>query len=123
GDGALDLVTTHDDSDLVTVLLNDGRGRFRPAQSSPLAVGRRAYKVIVTDIDADRRNDLVLGTGDSVTVLLGDGRGGLRPAQGSPFSVGHGAWRLALGDLDHDGMLDVATSNLETGNVSVLLGR
>ncbi|HVS09515.1 MAG TPA: VCBS repeat-containing protein [Planctomycetota bacterium] len=123
GDGALDLVATHDDAELVTILLNDGKGRFRPAPQSPLEIGRRAWEVVIIDANADGKSDLVLGTGDSVTVLLGDGSGGFSPAPGSPLVVGRGAWRLAVGDLDHDGKLDVVTSNVESSSISVLLGR
>ena len=123
GDGSLDLVTTHDDSDLVSLLLNDGAGRFHPTPQSPLAIGRRAFKVAIADIDSDQDKDLLLGSGDSVTVLLGDGHGQFTSAEGSPFPAGHGTWKLAVGDLDHDGKLDVVSSNLESRSLSILLGR
>jgi hypothetical protein len=123
GNGTIDLVTTHDDSDAVTILLNDGKAGFRPAPRSPLSVERRAGQTFVVDANGDRRNDLVLATGESITVLLGDGRGGFSPAAGSPFSVGRGAWRVVMGDLDHDGDLDLASSDTEASSVSVLLGR
>jgi FG-GAP-like repeat len=74
-------------------------------------------------VNGDRTNDVVLATGDSVTVLLGDGRGGLSPASGSPFTTGRGTWSIAVGDVDGDGRPDIATANLETSDVSVLLGR
>jgi hypothetical protein len=123
GDGALDLVATHDDSDLVSLLLNDGKGRFSPAPQSPIAIGRRAFEVALEDLDADRDRDLILATGDSVTLLLGDGTGRFAPAPGSPFAAGRGTWQLAIADLDRDGELDVVSSNLESRTISVLLGR
>jgi hypothetical protein len=45
------------------------------------------------------------------------------PAPGSPFLTGRGVWRLAVADMNGDGKLDVVTSNLESRNVSILLGQ
>ncbi len=123
GDRDLDLVASHDDCDLVSVLLNDGKAGFQPLPNSPLAIGSRAVNVVVADANSDGRGDLVLATGDSVTLLLGDGHGDFTPAPGSPFAVGPGTWRVVAGDLNHDGKLDLASSNLEARSVSVLLGR
>jgi len=123
GDQRLDLVTAHDDSSSVSILLNDGGTGFRPALQSPFDLGRRAWKVVIADASGDRKADLVLATGDSVTVLLGDGRGKFVPAPGSPFAAGRGAWTLAVGDLDEDGKLDVVASNVESENLHVLLGQ
>jgi hypothetical protein len=123
GDQRLDLVTAHDDSSSITILLNDGGTRFGPARQSPLDLGRRAFQVVVADVNGDRKADLVLATGDSVTVLLGDGRGRLAPAPGSPFAAGRGAWTLAVGDLDEDGKLDIVASNVESEGLHVLLGQ
>jgi hypothetical protein len=123
GDGRPDLVATHDDASLTTVMLNEGSGGFRPAPGSPFDLGRRAFAALFSDVDGDRKMDLVAATNDSATVLLGDGRGGLTPAPGSPFPTGRGTWRLAVGDVNGDGRADIATSNLESNSVSVLLGR
>jgi len=119
-DGVLDAVASHDDVSLVTVLLGDGRGGFRAAAGSPVDLGRRAWKAVIHDVDGDGKRDLVLGSGDGVIVRLGDGRGGLAPA-GSPLPTGRGAWSLAVGDLDGDGKADVATADVESGTLSVLL--
>src|SRR5262245_5839993 len=44
GDRRVDAVVSHDDVSLVTVLLGDGAGGFRPAPDSPLDLGRRVWK-------------------------------------------------------------------------------
>ena len=54
--------------------------------------------------------------------MLGDGKGQFSPAPGSPFLTGKGTWHLAIIDVNGDGLADVVTSNLESKNVSVLLG-
>jgi len=124
GDGKPDIVTAHDDSNLLSILLGDGRGGFRPAPDSPLNVGgHRAGEVVVRDVNADGRADLVVAAADAVRVLLGDGRGGFQPAPGSPFAAGKGIWRLAVADLNADGKPDVAAVGFESNSVTILLGR
>ncbi|HTK77731.1 MAG TPA: VCBS repeat-containing protein [Gemmataceae bacterium] len=123
GDGKPDIVATHDDSSAVSILLGDGRGKFRPAPYSPLDIGRRAMGVVVADVNGDGHADLVAAAGDGVRVLLGDGRGGFRPAPGSPFASGKGVWRLAVADLNGDGKPDVAAVGYESNSVTVLLAR
>ncbi|MBI2957016.1 MAG: VCBS repeat-containing protein [Acidobacteria bacterium] len=122
-DPHLDLVATHDDTTLASVLLGDGGG-FRPAAGSPVDLGCRGGEVRLGDVNRDGRLDFVTGTAcHSVVVLLGDGRGGLRAAPGSPLAVGRGPWGVALADLNGDGRLDIATADFESNSVSVLLRR
>ena len=122
GDRNLDIAASHDDRDLVTILLNDGKGRFNPAPGSPYRLGSRAFELVAADVNRDTKTDLVAATGNGVTVLLGSGHAFVA-APGSPFRAGPGNWRLALGDLNEDGKIDIATSNLEGNSVTVLLGK
>ncbi len=122
GDRALDLVVSHDDSNALSILVNDGKGRFAAPRS--IEAGSRPWKVRVGDMDGDGRNDLVLGVNPAgVAILLGDGSGSFRPASGSPVAVGQGPWGIALGDVNHDGKPDVVTANTQSNDVSVLLAR
>lgn len=122
GDRALDLVVSHDDSNALSVLANDGRGRF--AAPRRIEAGGRTWKVRVADFDRDGENDLALGVHPSAAAILrGDGKGGFSPAAGSPISVGRGPWGVAVADLNRDGKPDVVTANTEGGTVSVLLAR
>lgn len=95
---------------------------FTPAPASPYNIGAEAFAVVVTDVNRDRRDDLVAATVNSVTVLLGDSREFV-PAPGSPFRAGPGAYNVTVGDLNEDGNLDVAASSFEGNAVTVLLGR
>jgi hypothetical protein len=121
-DRAPDLVVSHDDISTVTVLLNDGRGRF-PSRRT-FDAGGQTWKIRAADFDGDGRRDLVMGLArSSVAVFLGDGEGNFRQAAGSPIAVGHGPWNVAVGDVNHDRRPDVVTANGEDGTVSILLAR
>jgi len=127
-DARPDLVVNHTDSGWMSMLLNDGRGSLAHAPQSPRDLGREAWGVVVSDVNRDKRPDIVAATVNSrirpyesrVAVLLGDG---FAAAPGSPFQAGHGAYQLAVGDLNEDGKPDVVTSSFETDSISVLLGR
>lgn len=124
GDGNPDLITTHDDINLISTLLGDGRGAFAAAPDSPFDVGRRAYKLITADVTGDARMELVIGTeaSDSVAVLLGNQRGGYTPADGSPYAAGRNP-RVAVGDVNGDGKLDIVTANNGSGDITILLSK
>jgi hypothetical protein len=119
----MDLVTTHDDRNIVSLLLGDGQGGCKLAPNSPVDLGGKAWGVVLADVDGDGNTDLVAASNDGVRVLLGDARGNFKPAPGSPYPTGKGAWRLAGADFNGDRRLDVATSNLESDSVTVLLGK
>jgi len=123
GDRKPDLVVTHAERPELTVLLGDGKGLFTEVAGSPFDLGHSAWYLSVADISRDGNADVVAAAGDGVRVLLGDGRGGFKAAPGSPFATGKGTWQLAVGDVKGDGKADVVATNLESDNVSVLLGR
>jgi hypothetical protein len=64
GDRHLDIVLNHGAE--LSVLLNQGNGKFTPASGSPLQLGMRAYAVVIADIDQDQNADLVAPTVDHV---------------------------------------------------------
>ena len=123
GDGKPDVVTSHDDTPILTVLLNDGRGQLAPSATSPLKLGTSAWAVAVRDMNGDDNADLVAAAKDSIRVLLGDGSGTkFTPAPGSPYPTGKGTWRLAIGDFNGDKKTDVAATCVEEDKVAILLG-
>ncbi len=123
GDRKPDLAATHHDQSALTVLLGDGTGRFTEARSSPFDFGRSAFAMVLADTNRDGYLDALAAAGEGVRVMLGDGRGNFKPAPGSPFLTGSGAYRLVVADLSGDSKLDMATSNLESKSVSILLGQ
>jgi len=121
GDQRPDIVLSHGSNQL-SVLLNQGGGKFAPAPVLSYELGREAWAVAVADVNRDKSSDLVVATVDSVTVLL-NGKSGFAPAQGSPFRAGPGAFYIAIGDVNLDGKLDVVASSFGGNAVTVLLGR
>lgn len=121
-DKRLDLVVSHDDTSLVTVMLGDGRGGFRKAPGSPLDAGRRGFRILLGDFDGDARVDMATGAAPAdLIVLLGDGAGRFAPAPGSPYAVAAGPWALATADVNADGRLDIVVASDEMSTLSVLL--
>lgn len=120
-DGKADILATHHEMSLLTVMIGDGRGGFTEANGSPFNFGGSVFHFNVVDVDRDGTMDVVAIGGDSLRVLLGDGRGAFKPAVSIP--VGPGAFRLATADLNGDDAVDVVTSNSEGNSLSVLLGK
>jgi hypothetical protein len=124
GDGKPDLITTHDDINLMSTLLGDGRGGFTAAPDSPFDLGRRAYKLVAADLNKDALADLIIGTeaSNSVTVLLGNKGGVYKLAPGSPYKAGVSP-KVAIGDVNGDGKPDIITANSESSDITVLLSK
>jgi hypothetical protein len=128
-DGKLDAVAAEHDTYLVTVLLGDGRGGFRPAPGSPVKTsgGSRphTHDVVLWDVNRDGALDLLTTNvnDNNVSVLLGDGKGQFTPAPRSPVQVGRGPYdALVLRDLDGDGKPDLVTPNIGGNKLDVLRG-
>lgn len=85
-------------------------------------MGHNIWRIVLADVNRDRRLDVIAAGGDGVRVMLGDGTGNFKPAPNSPFATASGTWRLALGDINQDGQPDVVTSNTESNSVTVLIG-
>ncbi|MCA1611215.1 MAG: VCBS repeat-containing protein [Acidobacteria bacterium] len=125
-DGRLDLAIANHGVPLVTVLLGDGRGGFRPAAGSPLRVrsNPHPHTLGVCDADRDGSPDLVIDSwGENrFTFLRGDGKGGFA-SPGVSIEAGRKPYRnLRLADLDGDGRCDLVAPNLAGGLVTFLTG-
>jgi len=104
----------------LTLLLNDGRGGFRPSQL-PLRTGQPWFAA-AGDVNGDRKPDLVATHHDqsALSVLLGDGAGHFTEGSRSPFDFGSGAFDLKLADVNRDGRVDALAAAGE--GVRVMLG-
>jgi hypothetical protein len=124
GDGIPDLALASIATDDITVELGNGLGSFNPAAGSPFLVGAVSSSIIAADFNGDGFQDLAVATtdADSIVVLPGNGRGGFS-TPGS-FAVGEGTNPvfLATADFNGDGIPDVATANIGSGDIAILLG-
>jgi hypothetical protein len=122
-DGFADLAATTDST--VEILLGTGTGGFVVAGSIPTGGGNAS--VITGDFNADTREDLAVGRTDPgpgqqgvVLVLLGNGSGGFGAA--TDFLVGSGIASITRDDFNNDGRPDIATADLASGDLGILLG-
>jgi hypothetical protein len=119
--GRLDIVTTGQNINAISLLLGDGKAGFRKAPGSPFPAGAAPWAFTVDDINGDGNLDVIVipyhrAVRDSkqigVTVLLGDGKGGFTTMRGSPLSLDgcDGPDRVATGDITGNGRHDIVVS-------------
>lgn len=117
GDGDPDLAAANHETDYLTVLLNDGRGGFRPAPWSPvrIEVDPHPHVVAASDLDADGSVDLLVDHRNAGGLLPLYGTDGGGYAAGDVVEMGGDPYRDAVvEDLNGDGIPDLATPNEAT---------
>src|SRR5947207_2089137 len=128
GDGKMDLVGLSINSGIdavrvVTVLLGNGDGTFRPPISTNgnWGQGSGPYSIVVGDFDRDGRTDVVV-TDEYLSVLKGNGDGTFKAPASQP-RMNNTSLDLKVGDFNGDGRYDLVSSGIFTsGALQVLLG-
>lgn len=122
-DTFLDLAVAANNSRQVSVLLNDGDGTFGAPIALSLGPDLRPEGVVAADLDRDGDMDIAASSsGDTLnlaTVFLRTGAG----VFGAPTSypvAGLNPDGIVAGDFDVDGLLDIATADQDSAQVSVL---
>lgn len=97
-----------------------------PTSASTFPTGAGPTSVAVGDFNGDRKLDLVVGDTESgsVSILLGKGDGTFQSAIDYPVGPGgsNEFYEVAVADFNGDGKLDLAVSDYNGNDVSVLLG-
>ena len=119
GDGDNDLAVANAFSFEVSILLNNGDGKF--AGKVDYNIGNQPFSIFSADVDGDGDNDLITANlfSDNVSVLLNNGDGTF--AGKMDYVAGTDPYSVFIADLDGDGDNDLAVANNGSGNVSVLL--
>ncbi len=121
GDGDIDIVNTNSGSSNLSVMLNDGTGRFGPPTFFD-GGGSGEWALAAADMDEDGLLDLVVGarSNERIIVLRANGDGTF--TQSSNQSSGGAVWMLNAADVNGDGHADVACANSSDNNATILLG-
>ena len=120
-DGNKDLVVVNEDGDSVSILLGTGNLTFTAANPATTSVGGLPESAAIDDFNGDGKLDIATSASldDKVAVLAGNGDGTFVPAQS--FDVASGPFGMVTADFNGDHKPDLASVNVEGGNVSVLL--
>ncbi|HUB78786.1 MAG TPA: VCBS repeat-containing protein [Bryobacteraceae bacterium] len=125
-DARPDLAIANLEGGEVTVLLNDGGGRFHPAPGSPFQSGSQPNDFAVDDFNHDGNPDLAVVNTQTpfISIFLGDGKGGFRAAPGSPVRTEshphpHG---VVAGDFSGRGAIDLMTDSWGHNQIEMLRG-
>jgi hypothetical protein len=123
GDGDQDLAVSNFGTDNVTILRNNGSGKFTQPASSPVAVGDGPKDIVAADLDGDGDQDLAVSNAysNTVTILRNNGSGKFAQSASSPVAVGDRPYAIVAADLDGDGDQDLAVPNISSDNVTILL--
>jgi hypothetical protein len=127
GDNKPDLITanfgsTASNGNNLTVLTNNGSGRFVLCTTVPVGNGPTA--VIAMDVNNDGRMDLISanwdngGSGSTLTIVTNSGSGSF--GFYATLTVGHGPASVLAADVNGDGTLDLITANTGDNTLTVL---
>ncbi|MGL5060544.1 MAG: FG-GAP-like repeat-containing protein, partial [Microcoleus sp.] len=128
-DGKPDLAVANIGSSNVSILLNTATtGAATPSFSSqvPFATGSNAFSVSIDDLNADGKPDLAVANigSNNVSILLNStATGAITPTFASQvtFPAGNRPAFVRSGDFNGDGKPDLALSNENDNNVSILV--
>jgi hypothetical protein len=123
-DGIADLVTAGVGDGLLSVLIGNGNGTFKPRVTLAAPVGSDPSTVVVADFNRDGKQDLAVVNGfggtETLSIFLGNGDGTFQA--GVPYNAGLDPKGLAVGDFNSDGFADVVAVDAQNNSINVLLG-
>lgn len=121
-DGRLDIVSTNYTDGTVSVLHNKGDGTFLKATN--YATGNNVTEVVAADFTDDGSPDIVASNGTGYLRMLenqGDGTFRDFPSATAYYKTGNRPTSIAARDFNGDQVPDLAVTNLNDGNVTLLL--
>jgi Bacterial Ig-like domain (group 3)/FG-GAP-like repeat/FG-GAP repeat len=123
-DGIADLVTAGVGDGLLSVLIGNGNGTFKPRTTLNAPLASDPSTVVIADFNRDGKQDLAVVNGfsgtETLTIFLGNGDGTFQ--SGVNYNAGINPKGLAVADLNGDGLADLVIVDTKTNNVKVMLG-
>ncbi|HKQ18430.1 MAG TPA: VCBS repeat-containing protein, partial [Candidatus Eisenbacteria bacterium] len=105
-DGWLDVVTADAGDNVISIFLNQGGGKLGPRTSYPTGSSQSPGALVLADLNADGRRDIVLCIGSGVSIFLASGFPGVF-APPTAYATTGTARGVAVGLVDGDAIPDV----------------
>jgi FG-GAP-like repeat len=121
GDGLVDLATTTDAPDSITILFNNGAGGVVLGLTVPLPNSSSPGELVAGDVDGDGDDDFVVILKDQLSVMTVYQATPGSFTLGGTAPVGDRPRGIDMADIDGNGSLDVAVANRDDNTISVLL--
>ncbi|MFN6341774.1 MAG: FG-GAP-like repeat-containing protein, partial [Bacteroidota bacterium] len=128
GDSKVDIVTANDGAGTISVLRNISTiSLVNFATKVDFNADTNPYSVVLGDIDGDGKRDIAVANygftsgGNNISILRNTSNSGVISfASRVNFATGTNPTNVTIGDINGDGKLDLAVSNTNSNNVSLL---
>jgi hypothetical protein len=121
GNGTPDLVTRSTFGSLLRVMVNDGGGGFVFGPTLSLNFAAPINGTTGADMNGDQKAELIVFSGPSVLVMPTQSNGDI--VSKSYYATTGNVSSFVTADFNNDGRPDIATSNVSTNTVNVLLNQ
>ena len=107
----------------LTVLLNDGAGKFTTMKGSPFEAGNIPNRIAIGDINGDHVNDIVTSDNNSNKIYVFLMSRSATVSSQSVITVGNNPKGIAIADLDGNGKDDIVVCNNIDNDISIILSK
>jgi hypothetical protein len=123
-DHHLDIAVANYGTNNVGIFLGYGNGSFATQTIYSTGPQSGPYSIAVNDFNNDGQVDIAVANsgGNNVGIFLANGDGTFRSQKTYTTSPGTYPVSIIIGDFNQDNLLDIATSNYDTNNISILIG-
>jgi hypothetical protein len=123
-DGIPDLVSAGVNDGLLSVMIGNGNGTFKPRVTYQAPLGSDPSTVVIADFNHDGKQDLAVVNGyggtETLSIFLGNGDSTFQPQV--TYNAGIDPVGLVAGDFNGDGFVDLVAVDRANDTVNVMLG-